>query len=111
MSTRRRVEVLQDVPISVQAFTAERIEAQGIRNMQDIANLTPGLSFDKGFAPQDTRPNIRGLPTTRGSIRGGAVAAGALLTPTSTGSVRNGSGCSLAVTIRSSRPGGGSAAG
>jgi len=66
VSTRRRVEVLQDVPISVQAFTAERIEAQGIRNVQDIANLTPGLSFDKGFAPQDTRPNIRGLPTTRG---------------------------------------------
>lgn len=66
VSTRRREEALQDVPISVQAFTAEQIERSGIRDVQDVAEQTPGLSFDKGFAPQDTRPNIRGLPTTRG---------------------------------------------
>jgi len=66
VSARRRTESLQEVPISVTAFTAETIQRRGIRNVQDIAKQTPGLSFDKGFAPQDTRPNIRGLPTTRG---------------------------------------------
>ncbi len=66
VTARRREESLQEVPLSVVAFTADAIERQGIRNIQDVAKLTPGLSWDKGFAPQDTRPNIRGLPTTRG---------------------------------------------
>jgi outer membrane receptor protein involved in Fe transport len=66
VTARRRAEELQDVPITITAFTAVEIERRGIRTIQDVARLTPGLSFDKGFAPQDTRPNIRGLPTTRG---------------------------------------------
>jgi iron complex outermembrane recepter protein len=66
VTARRREESLQEIPLSVTAFNAEAVERQGIRNVNDIAKLTPGLSFDKGFAPQDTRPNIRGLPTTRG---------------------------------------------
>ncbi len=66
VTARKRTESLQDVPMTVTAFTAESIQKQGIRNVQDVAKLTPGLSWDKGFAPQDTRPNIRGLPTTRG---------------------------------------------
>jgi outer membrane receptor protein involved in Fe transport len=66
VTARKREESLQAVPLTVTAFTAESIQRQGIRTVNDIAKLTPGLSFDKGFAPQDTRPNIRGLPTTRG---------------------------------------------
>lgn len=66
VTARRRAESLQDVPLSVTAFTSEAIANRGIRNIADVARLTPGLSFDKGFAPQDTRPSIRGLPTTRG---------------------------------------------
>ncbi len=66
VTARRREESLQDVPLTVVPFTAVEVERQGIRNIQDVAKLTPGLSWDKGFAPQDTRPNIRGLPTTRG---------------------------------------------
>ena len=66
VTTRKREENLQQVPITVTAFTADMISRQGIRTIGDIAKFTPGLSFDKGFAPQDTRPNIRGLPTTRG---------------------------------------------
>ncbi len=66
VTTRKREENLQQVPITVTAFTADMIQRQGIRTIGDVAKFTPGLSFDKGFAPQDTRPNIRGLPTTRG---------------------------------------------
>jgi iron complex outermembrane receptor protein len=66
VTTRNREESLQSIPLSITAFTAADIERQGIRNIEDVARLTPGLTFDKGFAPQDTRPSIRGLPATRG---------------------------------------------
>lgn len=66
VTARKRTESLQEVPLTITAFTSETIQRQGIRSVQDVAKLTPGLSWDKGFAPQDTRPNIRGLPTTRG---------------------------------------------
>lgn len=66
VTTRRRAESLQDVPLAITAFTALQIERSGIRNVEDVARLTPGLTFDLGFAPQDTRPAIRGLPATRG---------------------------------------------
>ncbi len=66
VTTRRRSESLQDIPLSITAFTDLQIERGGIRSVEDVARLTPGLTFDLGFAPQDTRPSIRGLPATRG---------------------------------------------
>lgn len=66
VTARRREENLQDVPLTVTALSAEAIETKGIRDIADVAKLTPGLFFDKGFVQQDTRPNIRGLPSTRG---------------------------------------------
>jgi iron complex outermembrane recepter protein len=66
VTTRRRAESLQDIPLSITAFTELQIERGGIRSVEDVARLTPGLTFDLGFAPQDTRPSIRGLPATRG---------------------------------------------
>jgi len=66
VSARRRNESLQNVPIAVTAFSSERIDRDGIENIQDIAKLTPSLVFDKGFSPQDNRPSIRGLPATSG---------------------------------------------
>lgn len=66
VTSRRRAESLQDIPLSITAFTDLQIERGGIRSVEDVARLTPGLTFDLGFAPQDTRPSIRGLPATRG---------------------------------------------
>jgi outer membrane receptor protein involved in Fe transport len=66
VTARKREESLQSVPITVTAFSEEAITRQGIKTVNEIAKFTPGLNFDRGFAPQDTRPNIRGLPTTRG---------------------------------------------
>ena len=66
VSARKRVENLQDVPLTVTAFTAESIQRKGIKTLEDVIRFTPGLNFDKGFAPQDTRPSIRGLPLVRG---------------------------------------------
>lgn len=66
VTARRRTESLQSVPLTVQAFTAETIASKGIRSMEDVVKFTPGIFFDKGFVQQDVRPNIRGLPATRG---------------------------------------------
>ncbi len=66
VTARKREESLQAVPITVTAFSEEAINRQGIRTVAEVAKFTPGLNFDRGFAPQDTRPSIRGLPTTRG---------------------------------------------
>jgi outer membrane receptor protein involved in Fe transport len=66
VTARRKSESLQSVPLTVTAFSAETIANKGIRNFEDVIKLTPGIFFDKGFVQQDSRPNIRGLPATRG---------------------------------------------
>jgi outer membrane receptor protein involved in Fe transport len=66
VTARRREETLQSVPLTVQAFGADAIENKGIRDMADVVKQTPGIFMDKGFVQQDVRPNIRGLPATRG---------------------------------------------
>ena len=66
VTTRKREESLQEVPIAVQAFTADQIERQGIKTLTDVAKLSPSVQFDTSFGPQDTRITIRGLSNTRG---------------------------------------------
>ena len=66
VTARKRTESVQDIPLTISVFDEEFIKAAGIKDFDDIARLTPGLVFDKGWIPQDTRPHIRGLPTDRG---------------------------------------------
>ena len=66
VTTRRREESLQEVPIAVTAISAEQIEREGIRNLFDIARLDPSVTMDVAFAPSDTKVAIRGLSNTRG---------------------------------------------
>ena len=66
VTTRRRTESLQDIPIAVRAISAEEIQRAGIRDLADVAKLTPSVSFDSGYNPTDNRVNIRGLSATRG---------------------------------------------
>jgi len=66
VTTRKREENLQEVPIAVKVLSADQIERQGIRNLTDVAKLSPSVQFDTSFGPQDTRVTIRGLSNTRG---------------------------------------------
>jgi iron complex outermembrane recepter protein len=66
VTARKREESVQDVPIAINVLTAEAIERKGIDGPGDVANLTPGLTFDVGLVPSDTRISIRGLQATRG---------------------------------------------
>jgi iron complex outermembrane receptor protein len=66
VTTRKRAENLQDVPISVQAFTADEIQREGITGIADIAKYSPSVGFDIGYNPTDTRVSIRGLSASLG---------------------------------------------
>lgn len=66
VTTRKREESLQSVPIAVQAFTDEQIQRLGITDIRDVAKFTPSVQFDSNFGPLDNRITIRGLSQTRG---------------------------------------------
>jgi outer membrane receptor protein involved in Fe transport len=66
VTARRREESLQEVPLSITAFSNDQIQRAGISGFGDVAKLTPSLMFDQEFGANDTRPTIRGLPATRG---------------------------------------------
>ena len=61
VTARRVEEALKDVPIAVSAFTPEAIRDLNLRNIDDIARFTPGLSFNSAFGRQggSDRPTIR----------------------------------------------------
>lgn len=66
VSTRRKNENLQDVPVAVAAFDAESIEKLGITTTEDVMKFVPGVQFDQAFSAADTRISIRGINNTRG---------------------------------------------
>ena len=66
VTTRKRAENLQDVPIVITAFTAETMARKGISDLEDITKFTPGVTLEEGFSKQDTRITIRGLSPSRG---------------------------------------------
>ena len=66
VTTRRREENLQDVPISVDILSAGQIQRFGIYSIGDVAKYTAGMEFDEGYGAQDTRIVLRGLSPTRG---------------------------------------------
>ena len=46
VTARKREEGLQNTPIAVSAFSGENLEARGIQRVDEIAGLTPNMSFD-----------------------------------------------------------------
>jgi outer membrane receptor protein involved in Fe transport len=72
VTAQRREEKLSDVPLSISAFSQATMDAQGVRNIDDIARLTPGVSFGRTDARNGQAANI--------SIRGIASNAGAATT-------------------------------
>jgi outer membrane receptor protein involved in Fe transport len=73
VTAERRDERLQDVPISLTAFTAAAMEAQGTRSFDDLARLTPGLTFVHGinYNSESSRIAIRGVDSTVGAATTG----------------------------------------
>jgi iron complex outermembrane receptor protein len=66
VTARKREESLQEVPLSISAFTEKTIEAAGITDIEDISRLTPGFTFAPLFGGAAATPVIRGQSTTIG---------------------------------------------
>lgn len=65
VTAQRQEQRLQDVPISVSAFSADQFEAGSIISVQDIANRTPGLAV-AAYDPVSTNYAIRGIGSPQG---------------------------------------------
>lgn len=85
VTTRKKTENLQDVPISVTAFSEQRIERAGIRGLKDAVKFAPSVQFDESFSENDTRVTIRGLSNTRGRSNVAFLIDGIDITTESTG--------------------------
>ena len=72
VTAQRREERLSDVPLSISAFSQDRLDAQGVRSIDDVVRLTPGVTFARADARNGQAATI--------SIRGIASGAGASTT-------------------------------
>lgn len=48
VTAQKRAENVQDVPISISAFTAEALQSRGIADVTAMGNLSPNVSLDAG---------------------------------------------------------------
>ena len=71
VTARKREESIQDIPISVSAFTANEIETLGSRNLSTLSDFAPGFTFEtfggrRGAEGDVSRPVIRGQSNITG---------------------------------------------
>ena len=50
VTATRREENLLDVPLSIAAYTQQSLDQKGVRTIEDLARITPGLSIMQGFS-------------------------------------------------------------
>src|ERR1700693_6567222 len=74
VTATRRTERLQDVPISVTAFSQEKMDMQGLRSIDDVTRLTPGVAFSRNgtassanYNDESSDINIRGIDSAAGA--------------------------------------------
>ncbi|MDH5176958.1 MAG: TonB-dependent receptor [Gammaproteobacteria bacterium] len=65
VTARQREERIEDVPVSITAFTAADIKSAGIERPQDFIALTPGVAQVQTAEAGDMQVNIRGINTGR----------------------------------------------
>ncbi len=68
VTARKREERLIDIPLSVQAFSADQLEAAGIDDLEDLTLFSPGLDYNSQSSTQFagryvTAIRFRGLTT------------------------------------------------
>ena len=78
VTATRRQERLQDVPVSVMAFSQEKLDSQGLKSIDDLSRLSPGLNFQRNgmssagnYNDEGSDINIRGVDSTAGTATTG----------------------------------------
>ena len=50
VTARKKEESIQEVPVAVTAISASMIQSMNLKNLDDIAKVTAGLTFDPEFS-------------------------------------------------------------
>lgn len=66
VTATRREEKLSDVPASIAAFSQAKMDQQGVRDVSDIARLTPGVTFNR-LSNLGSSISIRGISSGAGA--------------------------------------------
>ncbi len=74
VTTTKRSESIQEVPITVSALTGDNLECLGVDNFQDYVEFLPNVAF-QGTGPGQNEIYIRGAATTQTSIAVSSVQA------------------------------------
>jgi iron complex outermembrane receptor protein len=61
VSAQKRAENVQDVPISIAAFTGDTLESNNVVNLEGLTKITPNLSVAKGAQTSYVRLAVRGI--------------------------------------------------
>ncbi len=74
VTATRREERLQDVPISISAFSQEKLDAAGLKSIDDVTRLSPGVTFSRNgtgssanYNDEGSDINIRGIDSQAGT--------------------------------------------
>ena len=74
VTAQRRSERLQDVPMSIQAFSQQSLDQQGVRSVDDLTRVAPGVTFIRNgmsssgnYNDEDSDISIRGIDSNAGS--------------------------------------------
>ena len=78
VTAERRSERIMDVPMSIQAFTQESLDQQGLRSVDDLTRVAPGVTFLRNgnsasgnYNDEDSDISIRGIDSTAGAATTG----------------------------------------
>ena len=64
VTAQKREQDIQDVGISISAFTGDQMQALGIQESSSIAAFVPGVHTSGALAGQNTQFTIRGVTQT-----------------------------------------------
>lgn len=61
VTAQKRAESVQDVPISISAYSGERLEAAGVQNFRELSDIVPNLRMEVSNSARNTTVSIRGI--------------------------------------------------
>jgi iron complex outermembrane receptor protein len=68
VTSTKRAERLQDVPVSVTALTQDVLDRNNVRELGDVVKLSPAISIDYGSQPGNFSIKMRGIGTFSNGI-------------------------------------------
>jgi len=61
VTAQKRTQSIQDVPLSITAFSGDFLKEKGVATFDDVARMTPNFSIATSSQPTNSRISIRGI--------------------------------------------------